>query len=100
MKPSKAARDEVSAQPMLGEATHGFSSRIEARDDLAVNVDHLLVSVDPESGKRVMEDGSRPCRIEGRLLDLEHRFGLLEVRVHARGDEGVVPLHSVLQDSS
>ena len=40
-------RRQVSAQAMLGQAAHGFSSAIEARDDLAKNIDHLLIGVDP-----------------------------------------------------
>jgi hypothetical protein len=35
-----------------------------------------------------MEDRGRPRRIEGRPFD-QHRFGLLEIRIDARGDEGV-----------
>src|SRR5439155_4422205 len=100
VKSSEAAGDEVSAQAMLGQTTHGFAAGIEAGDDLAENIDHLLVRIDPEAGERIVEDGSRPRRIERRPLDLVHRFGLLEVGVDARRDEGVVPLNSLLEDRS
>src|SRR6266852_8140572 len=100
VKSSDATGDEVSAQPMLGQTTHGFASGIEAGDDLTENIDHLLVRIDPEAGERIVEDGSRPRRMERRPLDLVYGFGLLEVGVDARRDEGVVPLDSFLQDRS
>ena len=46
VKSRDTAGDKVSAQAMLGQAAHGFSSAIEARDDLAKNIDHLLIGVD------------------------------------------------------
>src|SRR4029453_1679550 len=100
VKSSDPARDEVSAQAMLRQATHGFSSGIEAGDDLTEDIYHLLVRVDPEAGERIMENGSRPRRMEGRRLDLVHRFGLLEVGVDSRSHEGVVPLDGLLKDRS
>src|SRR5262245_17698751 len=90
VKSSQATGDEVSAQAMLRQAAHGFSSGIETRDDFAEDIDHLLIGVDPEASERIMKDRSRPRGIEGWLLDLEHRLGLLEVAVGARGDERVV----------
>src|SRR5712691_12341914 len=47
VKSSDAAGDEVSAQAMLGQTTHAFSSGIEAEDDLTENIYHLLVRIDP-----------------------------------------------------
>ena len=47
VKSRDTAGDEVSAQAMLGQAARRFSSGIEARDDLAKNIDHLLIGVDP-----------------------------------------------------
>jgi hypothetical protein len=47
VKSRDAAGDKVSAQAMLGQAAHGFSSAIQAWDDLAKNIDHLLIGVDP-----------------------------------------------------
>src|SRR6185436_16900697 len=43
VKSREAPGDEVSAESMLGQAAHGLSSSIETRDDLAEDVDHLLV---------------------------------------------------------
>ena len=50
MKSSEAPGDEVSAQTMLGQTTHGFSTRIKAGDDLPENVYHLLVGIHSEPG--------------------------------------------------
>src|SRR5947199_9228673 len=88
VKSSEAARDEVSAQAMLGQTTHGFASGIEAGDDLTKNIDHLLVRIDSEAGQRIVADGSGPRRIEGRVFVLVDRVVHLEVGVGTRQAAG------------
>src|SRR5207247_7486698 len=47
VKSSDAARDEVSAQAMLGQTTHAFASGIAPGNDLTEKINHLLVRTYP-----------------------------------------------------
>ena len=65
-----AAEDKDSGQAMQSESTRCLACTVEARDDLVVGIDHLVLLVYFEAGERIVEYWRRPCSVKRRFLDL------------------------------
>src|SRR6267378_6668133 len=85
------------ADAVLTEAARGVAARIEAGNDLAVQVDDLRAGVDPYARIGVVKRQRVPRRIEWRFGDLVHRPRLLEISIGAGVDEGIVAFHRFAQ---
>src|SRR5262249_39694862 len=94
----EAALDGAAGETVHAEAAGRFTATVEARDDVARHVDDLALRGDAQADARVVHDGRRPGRVEGRLLDLVLGARLVEVGIGARVDEAVVARHRRLED--
>ena len=65
MKTRNAAGDEVAAKTVLSQTTHALAAGIETRNDFAVDVDHLLIRIDPQAGEGIVQDGEIICSWHG-----------------------------------
>src|SRR2546426_5625342 len=64
--------DEGSTQAMLVAATTGFSAGIEAGYRIALHIDDLRPSIDPETTVRIVPDRIECRGVERRFFDLVH----------------------------
>src|SRR5467141_5227058 len=85
------------ADAVLTEAARGVAARVEAGNDLAVQIDDLGAGADPDARIGVVKRGRVPRRVERRLGDLVHRPRLLEIGIDAGVDDGIVPFHRFAQ---
>ena len=84
-------------KPMQAETAGRFAAAIEARNNVAVQVEDLTLGVDPQAGSGVVDDRCRPGGEErwgGKFIPWR---GLAEVMVDAGVDEAVVALDRVDQ---
>jgi hypothetical protein len=72
---------------VLAEPAGRFAAAIEPRDDFAVQVYHLTLRIDAESGAGVMHNRRGPSGVERWLCDRVHRPGLAEILVDAGIDK-------------
>src|SRR5580692_100048 len=74
-------------QAVLTEPARRLAAAIQAGDDFTVQIHHLAMRVDAQSGAGVMQHWRGPCGMEGRGDDFVERSGLVEVLINAAVDE-------------
>src|SRR5580700_12039357 len=93
----EAAEGSGAADAVLAESAGRIPAGIEARDDLAVQVEDLGGGVDADAGVGIVQRGRVPGRVERRRGDLVHGPRFLEIRIDAGIDEGIVAFHRLAQ---
>src|SRR5260370_38645842 len=97
MEARDAAERCGAADAVLTEAARGIAARVEAGNDLAVQVDDLRAGVDPDARIGVVKRRRVPRRIERRLGDLVRRPRLLEIGIAPGVDAGIRGVHRFAQ---
>src|SRR6266852_6771744 len=84
---------------MQTESACGFASAVKTRDDVAIQIHHLALRIDPETRARVVDYGRSPSRVEWGGLNLKFGRRCPEVGVLAGVHKRVVPGHRIFQCS-
>src|SRR5690348_13928008 len=90
----------ASAEPVLIESTRGFTDAVESRNDLTLNVHHLTVCVDSQTGTGIMDERRTPGGVEGRPLNFVFGRRFAEIQVRAGLYKRVVTIHCGLQSGA
>src|SRR5215203_1745780 len=97
MAPRDEALRRAARQAVRAEASRRLAAAIQARDYLAVQVDHLTLGINPQTGASVVQDRCGPCCIERWLGDGIERPWFAEIEVPAQLNETVISANGFLE---